>query len=85
MSIFDMILPLGEDKFEKEISRLQALTAQELMAIHLKTVTLDTGLDELATIMSESNIHHLPVIQEQVVEGVISKHDLIRALAMRKA
>jgi len=85
MTIFDMVLPLGAEKFEKEISRLQALTAQELMTTKLKTVDLDADLDELATIMSESHIHHLPVIQQQIVEGVISKHDLIRALASRKA
>ena len=81
MTIFDMILPLGEDKFEKEISRLQALTAQEIMATDLKTVSPDTTVNDIATLMSEAHIHHLPVIDGKTVEGLLSKHDLVRALA----
>jgi len=81
MSIFDMVLPLGEDKFELEINRLQAMTAQELMVTDLKTVSPSTSINDLATLMSESHIHHLPVIDGQTIEGVLSKHDLVRALA----
>ncbi|MDX8387839.1 MAG: CBS domain-containing protein [Ghiorsea sp.] len=81
MTIFDMVLPLGEGKFETEVNRLQALTAQELMVGDLKTVTPKTSINDLATLMSESNIHHLPVIDGKTVEGILTKHDLIRALA----
>jgi len=31
--------------------------------------------------MSESNIHHLPVVSKDTVEGLITKHELIKALA----
>ncbi len=84
IAIFDMVVPFGEDKFEEEIKRLEALTAQELMSTDLKTVSPDTTLNDLATIMSDAHVYHLPVINGDNVEGLVSKHDVIKALAARK-
>jgi len=81
MTIFDMILPMGEDKFEQEVNRLQALTAEELMTTTLTSVSPETTLSDLASLMSEKHIHHLPVINKQSVEGILTKHDLIRAFS----
>jgi len=83
MAIFDMVIPIGEDRFEEELERMQALTAEDLMARNVKTVGPSSRLDEIAAIMSEANIHHLPVISGDVVEGLISKHDVIKALAKK--
>jgi len=83
MTIFDMVLPLGEERFEKEIARLQAITAEELMITDLKSVAPDTTLDDIASLMSEAHVHHLPVIENDTVEGILNKHDVIRALAKR--
>ncbi len=81
IAIFDMVVPFGEDKFEEEIKRLEALTAQELMSTELKTVSPDTSLHDLASIMSDAHVYHLPVISGDNVEGLVSKHDVIKALA----
>lgn len=83
MAIFDMVIPIGEDRFEQELERMQALTAEDLMAINVKTVLPDTKMNDLAALMSEANVHHLPVVANDMVEGLISKHDLIKALASR--
>ncbi len=81
MTIFDMVLPLGEERFEREVNRLQAITAEDLMVMDLKTVSPETTMAELASLMSDAHIHHLPVIDGQTVEGILSKHDLVRAMA----
>lgn len=83
MAIFDMVIPIGEDRFEQELERMQALTAEDLMVREVKTITPATRLDEIAGIMSEGNVHHLPVVNNDIVEGLISKHDLIKALAKK--
>lgn len=83
MMIFDMVLPLGVEKFEHEIARLQALTAEELMNRDIKTITLDADLDSIAATMSDGNAHHLPVIHDDSVEGIINSRDVIRALGKR--
>ncbi len=81
MAIFDMVIPIGEERFEQELERMQALTAEDLMAREVKTIVSSSKIDEIAAIMSENNVHHLPVVNNNVVEGLVSKHDLIKALA----
>jgi len=39
----------------------------------------------LATLMSDTAVHHLPVIDGDNIEGLVSKHDVIKALANRPA
>ena len=85
IAVFDMVLPVGEDRFTNEIKRLEALTAEELMTTELKTVTPDTSLNDLASLMSDTAVHHLPVIDGDNIEGLVSKHDVIKALANRPA
>jgi len=83
IAIFDMVIPLGEARFEKELEHMQALTAGDLMSTAVKTVAPDAGLAEIATLMGEDDVHHLPVIDGDAIVGSISKHDFIRALASR--
>jgi len=81
MAVFDMVIPLGEARFEKELERMQAMTAEDLVQLNVKTVTADATLSEIATVMSDHAIHHLPVLENGQVVGLISKHDVIKALA----
>lgn len=83
MALLDMVIPIGEERFEHELERMQALTAEDLMATNVKTVQPDTKMNDMAALMSEANVHHLPVIANDTVEGLISKHELIKALASR--
>jgi len=84
MMIFDMVVPLGVDKFEHEIARLQALTGEEIMQADINTVAPDAELDEIAALMSDNHAHHLPVIDKNSVVGIINNRDVIRALAKRR-
>lgn len=81
IAVFDMVIPLGEARFEEELERMQALKAEDLMSANVTTVNAETTLAEIATIMSDQSIHFLPVLENGSVAGVISKHDVIRALA----
>jgi CBS-domain-containing membrane protein len=81
IAVLDMVIPFGEEKFEQEMKRLEALTAEGLMTTDLKTVSPETSLHDLASLMSDNHVHHLPVIDGDSVEGLVSKHDLIKAFA----
>ncbi|MDX8405832.1 MAG: CBS domain-containing protein [Mariprofundus sp.] len=80
VALFDMIIPMGEAKFEAELARLQAMTAAELAAADVTTVTADKSLSDIASIMADKSVHHLPVLDGDVVVGLICKHDVIKAL-----
>jgi CBS domain-containing protein len=85
IAIFDMVIPLGEGRFERELERMQALSAGDLMSGGpATTVTIDAGLNDIAALMHEGDVHCLPVVDGDNIEGVITQHDVIRALARRQ-
>jgi len=85
IAIFDMVIPLGEGRFERELERMQALSAGDLMSGGpATTVSIDAGLNDIAALMHEGDVQCLPVVNGDNIEGVITQHDVIRALARRQ-
>jgi len=84
IAVFDMVIPLGEARFEKELERMQALTAGDLMTVNVQTVGPDADLNEVAAIMSDKSVHCLPVIDGESIVGTITQHDVIKGLAQRQ-
>jgi len=80
IALFDMVIPVGASRFEKELSNLQAMTVQDLAEMDVVTVSADADLGEIATLMGDKKIHHLPVLDGDGVVGLIGKHDVIKAL-----
>ena len=82
ISLLDSVIFLeSSKKTEKEIRKMSGNTVGDICASELVTVTEETGLDEIATIMSEKSLHTLPVIQDDKLVGVIGKSDIIRSIA----
>ncbi|GMQ99830.1 MAG: CBS domain-containing protein [Zetaproteobacteria bacterium] len=84
IAVFDMVIPLGEGRFERELARMQALTAGDLMTSPVQTVAPDTALNDIAAMMNDSDVHCLPVVEGGTIEGVITQHEVIKALAQRQ-
>jgi CBS domain-containing protein len=82
ISILDSVIFLeSSKKTEKEIKKMAGNTVKDICAAELVSVSEDTGLDEIATIMSEKNLHTLPVVKDGELVGVIGKSDIIRSMA----
>jgi predicted transcriptional regulator len=82
ISLLDSVIFLeSSKKTEEEIKKMSGDTAQDICSDELISVAENTGLDEIATIMSERNVHTLPVIQDNKLVGVIGKSDIIRSIA----
>lgn len=82
IALFDMVIPMGEAKFEEELAQMQAMTVGDLVQVDVVSVTDDVDLNEISTIMADQHIHHLPVLDAsgESVVGMICKHDVIKAL-----
>jgi len=82
IALFDMVIPMGEAKFEEELAQMQAMTVGDLVQVDVVSVTDDVDLNEISTIMGDQRIHHLPVLDKsgESVVGMICKHDVIKAL-----
>lgn len=82
IAILDSFLFLNNpDKMEKELKKIAGATVKDLCSEQVVTVTPDTPLDEIATMMTEKKIHTLPVVSETgEMLGVVGKKDIIRTI-----
>ncbi len=82
LRIFDAVIPLeGSDAIEKEIRKMAASHVADICTKDVITLTEDTPIEEIATIMAEKHITLLPVVRDGRVVGVVGKHEVIRGVA----
>jgi len=67
-------------KIEKEIKKMAASTVSDICTKNVITVTENTPVDEIATIMSEKKVHLIPVVEGRKIRGIIGKIDIIKAM-----
>ena len=78
--LFDAYFLLDSDKVEDDIKKMVAITVDEICNKKVVSVTEDSTLEDIATIMSEQNIHLLPVLKDDVVVGIVGKADVVRSM-----
>lgn len=70
------------DKMGDEMKKIAGSTVGDIYTKKVLTVTEETPLDEIATIMAEKNVHTLPVVDGKRLVGVIGKQDIIKTLLL---
>ena len=81
VTILDSVFYLeNPDRMEDEMKKIAGTKVGDICSGTPETVSPDTQLDEIATIMAESNIHTLPVLDEGKLVGIIGKRDIIKTL-----
>jgi CBS domain-containing protein len=68
-------------KLEKELKKMAGMTCRDIMSAPVKTITPESALQDIATLMAEHRIHSLPVMAGGKLVGIIGKKDIVRALA----
>jgi CBS-domain-containing membrane protein len=82
LRVFDAFIPLGGyAEMEAEIKKMAASSVADICTRDVSTITEETSVEDMATIMIERGLHHLPVLREGKVVGMVGKHDLIRGMA----
>ena len=80
-SLMDGFMPLTSLKrIEKEVEKIAALTVAQAMTPKPVTVTPETGIEEVASLMVDKNFHTLPVVQDGKLVGVVGKEDVLKTL-----
>jgi len=81
-TLFDAIIPLGGlREVDHQMDKILGQKVADIMSTDLVTVTEETHLDEIATIMTEKHKHLLPVLRGEKLVGVIDRWDMLRAIA----
>ena len=68
-------------KFEKEFKKFIAVNVEDLMTEDVVTISPDTPVDEIATLMVEKEVNRIPVVEEGKIAGIVTRADLVRDLA----
>jgi len=81
VAILDSLIFLERpDKMEKDIRKIAGTVVGDIYSKNPVTVSEETPLDEIATIMAKKHVHTLPVMRGGQLVGVIGKGDIIRTL-----
>lgn len=76
--------PLDGDEVEKQIRGVLATKASELMNKDFRTVSSSLDVHELAELMIKENLDLVPVVDNDVLVGVVAKSDILALMAARK-
>lgn len=81
VTILDSVIYLeSPEKMEKEMLKIAGSSVGDIYTEDPETVTEETSLEDIATTMSEKNIHTLPVMRGEKLVGIIGKKDIIKTL-----
>ena len=75
------ILAEGEPVNPEFLASLTYPTARDMMSAPVITVTEETNLREIARLLTNHRIKRVPVVRDGHIVGIVSRADLVRALA----
>ena len=82
IALFDAVIYLESGKkFEEEVKLYNATLVKDIYTPNVVTVSPDTGIDEIASLMAEKSVHSIPVVDGKTTVGIIGKLDIIKGLA----
>ena len=78
LDILGGVIPLGNwEEYRREALKSAGVTVGEVMTEDVVTISPDSSLAEAATIMAEERIKLLPVAEEGVLRGVVTRMDIL--------
>ncbi len=82
VTIMEAVIYLESPKhFEQELKEISATRVGDLYLKEVSTISEDTELEDIATLMSECGSELLPVMQDNQLVGIVGKADMVRAIA----
>jgi CBS domain-containing protein len=70
-------------KFADEVRRVTATKVGDICSKKVITISEETTLTDIATIMDEKKVHILPVLKAGKVVGIVGKRDVVKAVAQQ--
>lgn len=80
-TILDGIIPLtSSKKLEEEFQKISATLVKDAMVTDVTSVSPDTPVSEIASLMVEKHFHTIPVVKDKKLVGVIGKEDVLKTM-----
>ncbi|HZC84538.1 MAG TPA: CBS domain-containing protein [Rubrobacter sp.] len=78
LDILGGFIPLGSwDEYRKEALKSAGVTVDEVMSRKLITISPEASLAEASTIMADKRVKILPVAEDDILHGVITRMDIL--------
>ncbi|MBS1535743.1 MAG: CBS domain-containing protein [Bacteroidetes bacterium] len=71
---------IDEDETNVEVTVYNMFSLEQVMARDLVTVSPETSIKEVAEILAKREFHALPVVEGELLVGIVSTTDLIKYL-----
>lgn len=76
-----IMYPPAHARFEHELKKAVAAKVRDVMSPHPVTVSADAPIEDVATLLAEKDVSRLPVMDGEKLVGIVSKHDIVKAIA----
>ncbi len=76
-----IMYPPAHTRFENELKKAVAATVGDVMTADPVTVQAGTSIEDVATVLADRGVSRLPVLDGDALVGIVSKHDIVRAIA----
>jgi CBS domain-containing protein len=74
-------LPKSMHHFEEDLHKVAGATVGEVMDDEPPTIAPDATLEDVATLMHDSEVTHIPVVEGGKLVGLVARGDLVRDVA----
>ena len=86
VQIFESVIYLESvRKFEERFKKAFGAKVSDVMSTEVLTVEPSATMREVATLMADREVNRVPVVVEGRVVGIITRGDLVRAMALDSA
>jgi CBS-domain-containing membrane protein len=69
------------DDMARQYAKAHGLKAHEVMSRHVISVRHDADLSEVADVLDRNGLKRVPVVQDGLLVGIVSRSDLVRVLS----
>ncbi len=85
LSILGAVIPLpGAQSANETLRQITAVRVNELMSSPLHTCEPDDSVPDVADLMVEHKLRHVPVVEDDKLVGMVSRGDLVRRYLVTK-
>ena len=77
----EFTLPGQIRRYDEELKKAASSTVADVMEREFKQVGPDATVEDVATLMHEHDVTHVPVVVDGKVVGIVARGDIVRFLA----
>lgn len=86
IQLLDSIIYLQSvGKFEQRLRKMFGTKVADIMSREVISISPEASVHEAATLMADHKVNRLPVTEERRLLGILTRGDIVRAIAENKA